>query len=232
MQEPTDIMQGIKWSCVTRDDTVLVKAGEDNFDGQVTRAAQELLKKGPTPGYEYYSPLRSPFKGIKFHVYELLSDRRFLIWSFCCVYDSTIAKVHQAQSFLENIVSRTRGYREEELWREGDELAAQEFFAEELLQQMVEVTYPRRAAMVQEHLDRLKEQMGRNIDAILERGEQLDDLQERTTQLEDMARVFRKKTKKLRRAQLWQQAKYGLAVGAAVTVGTAIVVAPIVVPLL
>lgn len=232
MQEPTDTMQGIQWSCVTRNDIILVEAGEDNYDGQVTRIAQELLKKRPTPGYEYYSPFRSPLKGIKFHVYERLDDGTFLIWSFCCVYDSTVKK-DQAQSFLEKICGLTQIQREEEeRWRVGDTLAAQECFAEVLLQRMEEVTYRGRAAMVHEQVNSVKEQMGKNIDAILERGEKLEDLQEEATRLEEMSRSFKKGATKLRRVQMWQNAKYGLVVGTAVTTGIAVIVVPPLVALL
>lgn len=225
--------QGIHWSCVSRNGTILVEAGEDNFDGQVTRTAQELLKKRPTPGYEYYSPFRSPLKGIKFHVYEKQqASDEFIIWSFCCVHDTTVKK-DQAQSFLEKICGLTQIQREEEYrWRHGDTLAAQESFAPILLQRMEEVTYMGRSAMVNQQVNSVKEQMGRNIDLILERGEKLEDLQEEATRLEEMSKSFKKGAKKIRRVQMWQNAKYGLVVGTAVTAGVAVIVVPPLVALL
>jgi len=233
MSSEEDTMKGILWSCVSRNDTILVEAGEDNFDGQVTRAAQELLKKRPTPGYEYFSPFRSPLKGIKFHVYEKQeSSPEFIIWSFACVYDDTVKK-DQAQSFLEKICGLTQIQREEEYrWRHGDTLAAQECFAPILLQRMEEVTYYGRCAMVNDKVNSVKEQMGRNIDLILERGEKLEDLNEEATRLEEMSRGFRKSAKKLKRVQMWQNAKYGLVVGTAVTGAVAVIVVPPLVALL
>lgn len=225
--------EGILWACVTRNDTILVEAGQDNFDGQVTRAAQELLKKKPTPGYEYFSPFRSPLKGIKFHVYEKQPHGEMLVWAFCSVYDSTVVKKDQAQSFLEKISGLTQLDRDSEYrWRHGDTLAAQEPFAEILLHQMEQVTYRGRCAMVNDQVNAVKEQMGRNIDLILERGEKIEDLQREATRLEEMSRSFQKGAKKLRRVQMWQNAKYGLVVGTAVTGAIAVIVVPPLVALL
>lgn len=233
MQEPT----GIHWSSISRNDTILCEAGEDAFQGQkvsVTKVAQEILKKRATPGYEYYSPFRSPLKGIKFHVYEKNdTTNELIVWSFCCVYDSTVVKKDQAQSFLEKICGLTQIQREEEYpWRHGETLATQECFAPILEQRMQEVTYRKRAAMVNQQVDSVKEQMGRNIDLILERGDKLEDLQEEATRLEEMSKSFQKGAKKLRRVQMWQNAKYGLVVGTAVTTGIAVIVVPPLVALL
>jgi tetrahydromethanopterin S-methyltransferase subunit B len=74
--------------------------------------------------------------------------------------------------------------------------------------------------------------MGRNIDLILERGEKLEDLNEQATRLEEMSMSFKKGAKKLRRVQMWQNAKYGLVVGTAVTGVVAVIVIPPLVALL
>lgn len=237
--------EGILWSCITRNSTILVEAGEDNFDGQVTKLAQAILAKKPTPGYEYASQFRSPLKAIKFHVYERSDESLmqssftknrndcFIIWAFSCVYDSRVVQKDQAQSFLEKICGLTQIQRDEEYrWRQGDQLAAQECFAEVLLQRMEEVTYMGRAAMVNDQINSVKEQMGKNIDLILERGEKLEDLQQEANRLEEMSRSFKKGAKKLRRVQMWQNAKYGLVVGSAVTAGVAVIVVPPLVALL
>lgn len=86
--------------------------------------------------------------------------------------------------------------------------------------------------MVNQHVDSNKEQMGRNIDLLLERGDKLEDLQQEATKLEEMSCAFQKKAKKLRRVQMWQNAKYGLVVGTIVTAGVAVIVVPPVVSLL
>lgn len=231
------MMQGIHWSAVCRDDIILVEAGEDPFNGQVTQVAQELLKKKPTAGFEYCNPYRCrPLRGIKFHVYEKQEGEAkgsMLIWTFACVYNSNVVQKDQVQSFLEKICGLTMIPREEEhCWRHGGTLAAHETYAPILLQRMEEVMYRGRAAMVHEQVDLVREQMGRNIDLIMARGEKLEDLQEEATRLEEMSRSFQKGARKLKRAQMWQNAKYGVVVGTAVTTGVAIIVIPPLVALL
>jgi hypothetical protein len=228
-------MEGIHWSCVSRNETILVEAGEDNLDGQVTKIAQEVMRKKPTPGWEFHRPLRSPLHGVKFHVYEKDDSCNLLtIWTFCCVYDKSSIQLDQAQSFLEKIVALTQIQREEEYrWRHDDTpLAAQESFAPILLQRMEEVSYMGRMAMVNEKVDGVKMQMANNIDLILERGEKLEDLNEEATRLEDLARAFKKSAKKLKRIQMWQNAKHGLVVGTVVTAGVTVLVVPPLVALL
>lgn len=46
------MLQGILWSAVCRNSTVLAEAGEDNRDGAVIQVAQKLLKKKATHGWE------------------------------------------------------------------------------------------------------------------------------------------------------------------------------------
>lgn len=225
-------MEGIHWSCVSRNETILVEAGEDNFDGQVTKIAQELMKKKPTPGWEFHCPLRSPLRGVKFHVYEKDETGSLRIWAFSCVYDKTVQR-DQAQSFLEKIVALTQIQREEEYrWHHGDTLAAQESFAPILLQRMEEVSYMGRMAMVNEKVDSVKQVMANNIDLILERGEKLEDLNEEATRWEELASSFKKNARKLRRIQMWQNAKHGLVLGTAVTCGVAVLVVPPLIALL
>jgi hypothetical protein len=93
---------------------------------------------------------------------------------------------------------------------------------------MQEVSYLGKMAMVQEEVDSLKQIMGRNINMIIERGEKVENLQGESKKLAEMAAVFKKNSKKLKKQMLWQNAKYGMVVGTAVTVGVAIVVTPIV----
>ena len=225
-------MEGIQWACISRDSTILAEAGEDTFDGQVTRIALQLQQKKATPGWEFCQPFRSPVRGIKFHIYEKTASGKFLVWSFSCVYDKTIEK-DQAQSFLEKLVTLTEIPREQEyIWRQGDTLAAQESFAPILLQRMEEVGYMGRMAMVNDKVDGVKQHMANNIDLILERGEKLEDLNEEATRLEDLTRQFKKSAKKVKRIQMWQNARYGVLMGTAVTAGVAVVVVPTLIALL
>mmetsp|Transcript_17882 Transcript_17882/g.41380 ORF Transcript_17882/g.41380 Transcript_17882/m.41380 type:complete len:220 (-) Transcript_17882:352-1011(-) len=215
----------IHWSCICRDSTILVEAGEDKGGGSVTRLAQELIRKPPTPGWEFAG--RRRMKGVKLHVYDQSLD---VVWHFCCVYDT---KQDQAQSFLEKLVGLTEFYRDDDdAWRYGDTLAAQATFAPILLQRMQEVSYMGRMAMVHENVDGVKEVMADNIEAMLERGEKLEEMEERANRLQAMSHQFRKRTKAIKRFQQWQNAKYGMLVGTAVTAGVAVIVVPPLVALL
>ena len=64
---------------------------------------------------------------------------------------------------------------------------------------------------------------------MLARGDQLEQLDEKATALGKMSKMFHKRTRDAKRFQMWQQAKFGIAVGTAVTAGVAVVVAPLVV---
>jgi hypothetical protein len=157
-----------------------------------------------------------------------------MIWTFCCVYDRAVVQLDQAQSFLEKMVTLTQYLREDDyrVWRHGGTLAAQESFAPILLQRMDEVGYMGRVAMVNDRVDSCKLHMANNIDLILDRGEKLQDLDREATRLEEMARSFQKGAKKLKRVQMWQNAKHGLVVGTVVTAAVAVVVVPPLVALL
>jgi Synaptobrevin len=224
----------ILWSAVCRDGIILAEAGEDNLDGQVTNTAQGLLKKKDTPGYEFFQSRKYRCRGIKFHVFE--TDPLtgiMLVWKFAAVYHKELVELDQVKSFLEKIVMITMVPRETDYnWRYGDVLAAQSSFAPTLLQRMQEVTYMGRLAMVNKNIDGVKEIMASNIEAALSRGEKLEDMQVSATRLEEMSLQFKKNTRKLKRFQQWQNAKYGLAVGTLVTGVVACVTIPPLVALL
>jgi hypothetical protein len=57
---------------------------------------------------------------------------------------------------------------------------------------------------------------------ILDRQEMLESLEGKTSELEDASRIFRKKTRALRRWHLMNQVKWGVAVGTALSVAVAI----------
>lgn len=228
----------ILWAGVCRDDVILAEAGEDTLDGQVTSTAQALLKKKDTPGYEFYQCRKYRCRGIKFHVFETdplaLNTGKMIVWKFAAVYHKELVDVDQVKSFLEKLVMITQVPREDDyhIWRHGTTLAAQATFAPILLQRMQEVTYMGRLAMVNRDIDGVKEIMARNIEAALAQGERLEDMQESATRLEAFGQQFRKNAKKMKRFQQWQNAKYGLAVGTAVTGVVAIVTIPPIIALL
>ena len=62
-----------------------------------------------------------------------------------------------------------------------------------------------------------------------QRGQKLEDLDEKATALGKASKAFHKGARTAKRFQLWQQAKFGVVVGTAVTVGVAAIVAPVVV---
>jgi len=224
----------VLWSCISRNDVILVEAGEDNFDGAVTSTAQGILQKKGTAGWEYYTPSRGPFrknqlKGVKFHLYE--SPK--IIWVFAAVYNPQYVTLVEVQSFIEKIMGITELYRDDDpAWRTGPKLACQPTFAPILIQRMEEVTYLGKMAMISQKLDTSKQIMQDNITRILENEDKIDDLAERGTRLEQMASDFKKKTKGVRRKMMWQNAKHGALVGGAITAGVVVVVVPPLVALL
>ena len=235
----SELEEKVLWSCIARNDVILVEAGEDNFDGAVTATAQGILQKKGTAGWEHHSQSRGPFrksqlKGVKFHLHDYSeSDSEKIIWIFAAVYNPQYVQLLEVQSFIEKIMGITEVYRDEDpTWRTGPKLACQPTFAPILIQRMEEVTYLGKMAMISQQLDTSKQIMQNNITRILEREEKLDDLAERGTRLEQMGADFKKKTKGLRRKMMWQNAKHGALVGGAITAGVAIVVVPPLVALL
>lgn len=286
MMMTDDRRQHILWSCIARDSTILVEAGEDVYGGNVAETARQLLQQPITPGYEFYSqkkkrpqPLKQirqslskrknqqqqhlqlsaccsdaaevernypRLKGVKFHLYDHRWDdddndndgddnsvMTSIVWVFAAVYDPSMLDQVQVQSFLEKMVGITEHQRiQDPEWTSGSTLDCQASFAPVLLQRMEEITYMGKMAMLEQKLETSKSIMKNNIDLILEREEQLDDLDERGKRLKEMAVVFKKRTKKVRRMQMMQNAKYGAAVGTAIATGVAVVVVPPLVALL
>jgi hypothetical protein len=111
-------------------------------------------------------------------------------------------------------------------WLHGGTLAAQVSFAPTLLQRMEQASSGGRLAMVSSKVDEVRSIMADNIELLLHRGDQLDALDDKATNMNRMAHAFRRRARDAKRFQLWQQAKFGLVVGTAVTVGVAIVVVP------
>jgi hypothetical protein len=242
--QPTDNNRNcrpcILWSSVARNDVVLAEANNMDYawEDNLREAAELLLQKKPTPGWEYVTlhrrNLRSPvahppqpkLKGMKFHIYENNMDG-LIIWSVSAVYDPAAVETLQVQSFIQKIVTITEMFRETDpSWKYGSALAAQKTFAPILLQRAEEISYLGKMAMVNDQVESLKQIMAKNIELILERGEKIDQLQEDATNLQQMASVFKKKSTQLKRQMLWQNAKHGMVLGTAITAGIAIVVVP------
>jgi len=228
------MLTGVLWAAVCRNDIVLVEAGEDFHEGAVIRTAQKLLKKKATPGWEYNRSRRNGLRGIKFHVFEEPDDKGspLIVWSFVAVTESSLEE-DQAKSFLEKLVYITDAMRcDDELWRSGNMLAAQESFAPILLDKMEQVSNQGRLAMVNASISTTKDMMAENIEMALGRGEKLEDLDEKATKLTAMSRVFKTRARDVKRFSMWQNAKHGLVIGTAVTGIVAVVTIPPLVALL
>lgn len=224
------MLKGILWSAICRNGIVLAEAGEDQYEGQVITAAQKLLKKKATHGFEFVK--QRAFKGIKFHVFDETpssgSEDNMTVWSFAAVAETSLSD-EEIKSFLEKLVYITEPMRESEEWRNGEVLCAQVAFAPILLDKMENVTTQGKLAMVNAKIDTTKEIMAENIELALERQETLESLQRRSEETSAMARQFKKRAKDVKRFRMMQNAKHGLIVGTLVTgVAAAVVVPPLV----
>lgn len=240
-------LKGILWSAVCRNNIVLAEAGEDNRDGAVIQVAQKLLSKKPTHGWEYEKSRRAGLRGMKFHVYDEETKQStnpfeattnwdeppsdMLIWSFAVVADKSLEE-KEVKSFIEKLVYITLPLRDDDLWRQGEMLCAQNSFAPILLQKMEQVDDQGKLAMVNEKVNTTREIMRENIELALERDEALHDLEKTSEELNVMSKQFKKRAKQVKRFKMVQNAKHGLMIGTAVTAATAVVVVPPLVALL
>jgi len=210
---------GIVWAAVQRDAVTLAECGEDAHGGQVLALAKKILTKKPSPGWEFDKA--GKLHAVKFHVHE-----SGMVWTACCVYVNGVIPELQAKGFLEKIILLSEPLRTERVWRSGGTLAAQDSFAPTLLQRMEQANSGGKVAMVSEQVNEVKELMSNNIELLLERGQKIEDLEEKATFLGNMSKQFHKGARSARRFQMWQQAKFGMATGTAVTVGVAAVSVP------
>jgi hypothetical protein len=195
----------------------------------------------------YTSPVRK--------VHRRYKNDGLTIWTYACVYNPTLVDFIQVQSFLEKIVTMTEIFRQpvvrvqgemkyepwhqqisstqrspQDIWRYGSHHAAQSTFAPVLLQRMEEVSYYGKLAMCHAKVEAVKEIMSRNIDLILEHDERLAIMaNEKAAKLNEMAKVFAKNSQKVKRQMLWNNAKHGAIMGAAITAGIAAAIVPVVV---
>jgi hypothetical protein len=170
--------QSLLWSCIARNDIILTEAGEDRYQGAVTRAAVQLLAKKSTPGWEYSTcsagTRNRKLKGVKFHIYDHKEDAyssmdnpmiQRTIWVYACVYDPTLVELQEVQVFIEKMVVISEHYRDDSTsdWRYGQKGVAQASFGPILQQRMQEVTYLGKMAMLQTQMDHATSIMARNI---------------------------------------------------------------------
>lgn len=249
----------VLWAGVARNDTILVEAGDEGYDGAVSITAKELLDREPTPGWEFHTQSRRShmlgpgrghrfvpswpkkkshwtpprLKGAKFHVYERDADGEYIVWVFACVYDPNNIAKDVVQTFLTKLVVDTEACREDDFrWQYGPTLACQESFGPELRHYMMQVSHLIKYSAIEKHVETAREKMSRNIELLLERDIKIEDLNEEATHLQEMALAFKRKAKDVKRIQMWQHAKHGMALGIAITAGVAIVTVPPLIALL
>jgi Synaptobrevin len=250
----------VLWACVARDDTILAEAGDEGYDGGVSITARELLNREPTPGWEFHTQsLRSHvlgpglghrfvpswpkkkkshwtpprLKGAKFHVYERDNDGEYIVWVFACVYDPNNISKDVVQTFLTKLVVDTEAYRADDFqWQYGPTLACQESFAPLLRHYMMQVSHLVKYSAIQKHVETAREKMSRNIELLLERDNKLEELNDEATHLQEMALAFKRRAKDVKRIHMWQNAKHGMVLGAAITAGVALVTVPPLIALL
>ena len=239
------------WAACSRDETVLAeRGGEDPRDGSVLDLAKQTLAAAPTPGWEFGSG-RGGLRAVKFHVH----DAGGRVWAVSCVHDQGVERA-RAQRFVTAVVLEMQPLRSLAAWAEGGTLAAQQSFAPsmqrrldahrdgadsgagagsgegaEQAEQAEEadgaVARDGAAARVRREADGVTALMHDNIELLLARGRDLRELQEEAAGMSRLARTFQQQATKARRFQMWQQAKFGAAVGGAITVGAVVLLAPI-----
>ena len=216
---PPKPCHGVVWAAVQRDGVTLAECGQDEFGGSVLALAKRILAKKPSPGWEYEKS--GKLNGLKFHVHEPKC-----VWTACCVYVAGAIPELQAKGFVEKITLLSEPLRTEPAWRTGGTLAAQDSFAPTLLQRMEQANSCGKVALVSDAVNEVQSIMSNNIELLLDRGQKLDELEEKATYLGKMSQQFHRGARAARRFQMWQQAKFGMATGTAVTVGVAVVTVP------
>mmetsp|Transcript_9573 Transcript_9573/g.12048 ORF Transcript_9573/g.12048 Transcript_9573/m.12048 type:complete len:189 (-) Transcript_9573:43-609(-) len=186
---------------------------------------------------------KAGLRGIKFHVYDdeakfvdiggetEAEESEMIVWSFAVVADKSLED-SEVKSFIEKLVYITMPMRDDDLWRTGDLLCAQNSFAHILLDKMEQVDDQGKLAMVNDKVNSTKEIMRENIELALEREETLEEMRGRAEELSGMTKQFKKRAKQVKRFKMIQNAKHGAIVGAAVTATAAVVIVPPLVALL
>mmetsp|Transcript_14057 Transcript_14057/g.15271 ORF Transcript_14057/g.15271 Transcript_14057/m.15271 type:complete len:131 (+) Transcript_14057:834-1226(+) len=109
-------------------------------------------------------------------------------------------------------------------WKQGGQYAAQHQFSSTLRAMIPEVEYYGQLHELHTDIDTLKDIMAENIRTLLEHEDQIEDLVENSIELKEAAKVFRKKTKRLKRIirkkHYRQIAQHGLVAGTCTAVTT------------
>ena len=129
----------------------------------------------------------------------------------------------------------TRAHRQTAQWRDGSANAAQPTFGAEL-QRWVDRANANAAdasdatknsAQLASELDAVNAIMHSNIELLMARQERLEAFGRRTEELSTLSKAFYTQSRNVKRFQMWQEAKWGLALGAAATAGALVIALPV-----
>jgi len=230
---------GIHWCAITRDGVSLVQwsAEPENMSApeEVKALAEKIVAKGETPGFEYATlgtGIASSHSAIKFHVHEATSaDWEKTVWAFHLVRDSNFP-VERAKVLLAELVELTAVIRATPLWRTGGPGSCQASFAGELQRLLARANErrsdePDATDMVRAKLEAVDKLMHDNIELLMARQDRLDTLARKGEELSGLSRTFYDRSRDLRRFKMWQDAKWGIYIGAAATVAATIIALPV-----
>jgi len=206
----------IIYALVSRETSVLAEYTDAGLTGNFSTVTRVLLKKIPK-GDNKLSYVYGE-KAYVFH-YEVSDDLIYL-----CMTDYDYNRM-AAFEFLAEVKERfiaTYGNR----GKTANAFAFNNDF-QPVIQQKMEQFNSRKNKVyeVQEKVNLVKSQMEKNIDQVLQRGEQIELLVDRTEELNEQAFKFKKVSNNLNRAMRWRNIKYTITLGLIVLIIIYIVVA-------
>merc|ERR1712224_1193605 len=111
----------------------------------------------------------------------------------------------------------TRDHRTTQLWRTGGAGAAQTSFSKELEHSVRWTNDASTTSELEQHVTSVNALMHENIELLLARQDQLDELSRKGAELSTLSKAFYQQARTAKRFAMWQEAKWGLALGAAST---------------
>ena len=219
----------LHWCGVARDGQII---GESVLDSSalpskyaIQELAARLMAKRPTPGFEYATGEES-LRAIKLHIHDANDST---VWGLQVVLDATYPE-SRAKSVLSNMVKWSQPHRATNLWRTGDPAAVRKNMNEKLKAVLTQANTkegPTAATHVLAGVDEATALMHHNIELLLERQEKLEMLSRNVEDLSQASKFFHTQAVRAKRFHMWQEAKWGMALGTAATIVGAILVAPV-----
>jgi len=211
----------IRWCGITRDSVLLCESAPTNDE----TLSNLIMAKPPTPGFEYATQGR--LRAIKLHVHEDPAT----VWAFHVIIEASFPE-ERAKALLGQLASWSKPHRATPSWRTGGTLSAQGKCGAELLQlvsRAAESPEPKASVAVkQAEVDEVTQVMTANIELMLARQEKLDLLGRKAEDLNAASKFFYQRTRSFKRHKMWQEARWGIALGTAATVVTGAILLPII----